>query len=51
MFVGIFSACMSVNSLHTWYLQGPEESILFPVTKVTGGCEPLRGYWELTRVH
>lgn len=48
MFAGIFSACMSVNYLHTWYVQGPEESVLSPGTKVTGGCEPLRGYWELT---
>lgn len=30
MFAGIFSACMSVNYLHTWYLQGPEESIIIP---------------------
>lgn len=44
MFAGLFSACMSVNYLHVWCLQGPEESILSPGTKVTGGCEPLRGY-------
>lgn len=62
MHIGVLPTCMSVCHVCVWHLQRPEdsidwrkvenrsccseESIRFPGTRVTGGCELPCGSWE-----
>ena len=39
--------CLVYMYVCVQYPWGPEEGIRFPGTRVTDGCEPSRGYWEL----
>jgi hypothetical protein len=45
--MGILLTCMSVNHMHTWYPQRPEEGIRSSNSGVTYGYEPPCGFWEL----
>lgn len=39
-------ACLYVNQVQTWKLQGPEEDIGSPGPGVTDDCKPSRGCWD-----
>lgn len=45
--MSVLLACMSVHLLCAWCQQRPEEGVGFLGTRVTDGCEPPGGFWEL----
>jgi hypothetical protein len=42
----ILPAYMSVNQVHVWCPQRPEEGVRSPSSGVTDGCESPYGEWE-----